>query len=292
MDKTKKPFINWEALSQFAMALRQERQGGREIKTGYGAWDGNAAFYNQMAKMEASFTLNQINCFDTDPSDSVLDVGCGPGRIVVPMAKRAGRVTALDSSPKMLEYCMKNAEEAGLTNVTAKLLDWNEVEPGENLEQHDIVICSRSVGMRDIMKLSELARKYVVLIIWNNNAPCIPMIVSFLFEGTEEEGEEKRNFKFGRQDRRLGINLLYNRIYDLGFNPNLKIVEDGFTKDFSSRKEAYEDLRRLRPNMSADKMPVFKNNVDRFLTENSDGSFTYLAKTKTVVFWWEPKIEE
>lgn len=292
MSKTKKPFINWEALAQFVMDLQQSQQRRKGIGTGYGAWDNHAAFYDRMAKMEASFTLNQINCFDTDPSDSVLDVGCGPGRITVPMAKRAKRVTALDSSPRMLEYCMKNAKEAGLTNVTAKLLDWNEVEPGKNLERHDIVICSRSPGFRDIMKLSELARKYVVLINWSNNAPCIPMIVGFLFEGTEEEDEKSHGVKFGYRDRRLGVNLLYNRVYDLGFNPNVRIVDDGFTKDFNSREEAYEELWRLRLNVSADKMPVFKKNVDKFLTENPDGSFTYLAKTKTVVIWWDPEIEE
>jgi SAM-dependent methyltransferase len=292
MKKTKKPFINWEVLAQLVMDSQQDQQRKKGIGTGYGAWDDHAAFYDQMAKMEARFTLNQINCFDTDPYDSVLDVGCGPGRITVPMASRAKRVTALDSSSKMLEYCMKNVKEAGLTNVTPKLLDWHEVEPGKNLEQHDIVICSRSPGMKDIMKLSKLARKYVVLINWSNNAPCIPMIVGFLFDGTEEEDDEKQRVKYSCRDRRLGNNLLYNRIYDLGFNPNLKIVEDGFTKDFNSREEAYEDLRRLRPNMPANKMPIFKKNVDKFLAENPDGSFTYLAKTKTVVVWWKPEIEE
>jgi tRNA/tmRNA/rRNA uracil-C5-methylase (TrmA/RlmC/RlmD family) len=92
---------------------------GKQAKTPYRlrSWDDNAAFYDQMAKMEAIFTLNQINCFDTDPSDTVLDVGCGPGRIAVPMARRAKSVTAMDSSSKMLGYCLKNAEEAGLTNV-------------------------------------------------------------------------------------------------------------------------------------------------------------------------------
>jgi len=291
MEKLKTPFINWEALAQLAMSQRREQESRPRPRTGYGAWDDNAAFYDQMAKMEAIFTLNQINCFDTDPSDTVLDVGCGPGRIAVPMARRAKSVTAMDSSSKMLEYCLKNAEEAGLTNVVGKYLDFHEAELGKNLEQHDIVICSRSAGFSDIMKLSTFARKYVVLVSWSNNAPCIPMIVGFLFEGTEDEGEEKCNFKF-HWDRRLGVNLLYNRVYDMGFNPNLNIVEDGFTKDYNSREEAYADLRRLRPKMSEDKMPILKRNIDKFLTENPDGTFTYLAKTETVVLWFKPEIEE
>ena len=128
MEKLKTPFINWEALAQLAMSQRREQENRPRPRTGYGAWDDNAAFYDQMAKMEAIFTLNQINCFDTDPSDTVLDVGCGPGRIAVPMARRAKSVTAMDSSSKMLGYCLKNAEEAGLTNVVGKYLDFHEAE--------------------------------------------------------------------------------------------------------------------------------------------------------------------
>ena len=32
------------------------------------------------------------------------------------------------------------------------------------------------------------------------------------------------------KDRRLGYNVFYNMVYDLGYDPNIKIVTDGFTK--------------------------------------------------------------
>jgi len=172
-------------------------------------------------------------------------------------------------------------------------MDWTDDKALDNLEKHDIVIASRSVGMGDLMKLSSMAKKYTVLIIWSHGFPNIPVISGYLFEGTEGPDERPRHFHpmHGR-DRRLGNNLLYNRVYDLGFNPNLKIVDDGFTKDFASREEAYDDLRRLRPSLADDKIPVFKANVDKFLTENLDGTVTYLCKTKTVVLWWKPELEE
>lgn len=298
----KRPLINWDAIAELTrppMPPREPRkeqgkpQGGPPGK-GIGGWDNQAAFYNQMAQMEAGFTLNQLNCFDTSPEDTVLDIGCGPGRITVPMAKRAKSVTALDASPKMLEYCRQNAEAAGLTNVTTKLMDWEDADAAAAVEKHDIVIASRSVGMGDIKRLSSLARKYAVIIIWSHGCPHIPVIAGKLFEGLEEEGDRRPGPPISR-DRRLGNNLWYNRIYDLGYNPNLNIVEDGFTKNYANREEAYEDLARLKPGMSElpqEKQRIFKANTDQFLSQNKDGSITFLSPTKSIVLWWKPELEE
>lgn len=286
-----KPFINWEELAKLAMPAPPKRPENAEHKgpkKGYGGWDNQAEFYNRMAKMEAEFTLNQINCFDTSKEDTVLDVGCGPGRITVPMAKRAKSVTSLDASPKMLEFCAANAKEAGLDNVTTKLFDW-ETEDIASLGKFDIVIASRTVALQDLVRLSSLAKKYAAIVIWAYGYPSIPAIVGKLFQGTEDKSVEGPP---QRRDRRLGNNLWYNRVYDLGFDPNLKIVEDGFTRTFENRQQAYEELRKLRPGLAEDKLPIFKENTDAFLTENPDGSVTFLSRTKSIVLWWKPERQE
>jgi 2-polyprenyl-3-methyl-5-hydroxy-6-metoxy-1,4-benzoquinol methylase len=52
------------------------------------------------------------------PLDSVLDFGCGAGRLTLPLARRATRVLACDIAPTILEHARQNGERAGLTNVT------------------------------------------------------------------------------------------------------------------------------------------------------------------------------
>jgi ubiquinone/menaquinone biosynthesis C-methylase UbiE len=50
----------------------------------------------------------------------VLDFGCGPGRLTIPVAKRigpAGTVTAFDIQPGMLERVRVKAARAGLDNI-------------------------------------------------------------------------------------------------------------------------------------------------------------------------------
>jgi SAM-dependent methyltransferase len=48
------------------------------------------------------------------PTGRVLDVGCGYGRISIPLAERGYEVTGLDVSPNLLRTARSNAEEHGL----------------------------------------------------------------------------------------------------------------------------------------------------------------------------------
>lgn len=47
----------------------------------------------------------------------VLDFGCGTGRAVVPLARRAESVVGMDVAPTMLTEARRNSEAEGLTNV-------------------------------------------------------------------------------------------------------------------------------------------------------------------------------
>ena len=52
------------------------------------------------------------------PLASVLDFGCGAGRLTLPLARRAAHVVACDIAPTILEHARRNVHEAGLHNVT------------------------------------------------------------------------------------------------------------------------------------------------------------------------------
>ncbi len=60
------------------------------------------------------------------PGMAVLDVGCGPGRLAIPMAREvgpAGQVTALDLQEAMLRKAAKKAKSAGLSNIAFRQAD-------------------------------------------------------------------------------------------------------------------------------------------------------------------------
>ncbi len=49
---------------------------------------------------------------------SVLDFGCGTGRLLIPFAEVAQEITGLDVASSMLKEAAKNCEEQGIKNVT------------------------------------------------------------------------------------------------------------------------------------------------------------------------------
>ncbi len=52
---------------------------------------------------------------------SVLELGCGTGRVTVPIARDAGYVLGLDSSASMLAVCQKKLQAAGLPPARAEV---------------------------------------------------------------------------------------------------------------------------------------------------------------------------
>src|SRR5881409_3737731 len=52
---------------------------------------------------------------------AILEYGCGPGRLAIPLARRAarraGRVTAVDRSPEMLQTARQDADRAGVDAI-------------------------------------------------------------------------------------------------------------------------------------------------------------------------------
>ncbi len=64
-----------------------------------------------------------IDAAGAGPTDTVLDVACGPGLVVCAFARVVTHATGIDLTPAMLERARKLQEAKGLTNVTWKLGD-------------------------------------------------------------------------------------------------------------------------------------------------------------------------
>ena len=66
-------------------------------------------------------TRRTIQRLDLSPGMNVLDAGCGPGRLTLPLAEEVGpegEVTAIDIQEGMLREAQERAREAHLTNIS------------------------------------------------------------------------------------------------------------------------------------------------------------------------------
>ncbi|MDR3216871.1 MAG: class I SAM-dependent methyltransferase [Clostridiaceae bacterium] len=241
-----------------------------------------ADMYNKMAWLEKKLTLNQVGALPLRKSDTLLDSGCGPGRIAVPCAKRVKSVTALDINPFCLEYVLKNGAEEGLKNIKTVQKDWLETTP-EEIGKFDVVICSRSAGLGDLQKLSSFSKRIAAIVTWGDG-PNIPQIQGEIFKGCRNEEHAYRHGKM--PGRTLGFNVFFNTVYDMGYQPNVSWVDDGFVQDFTTLENAYAFIKTLGK-VDEDKEGVFKANLKPYLTENNNGTVTFAAYTQSIVMWWD-----
>ena len=248
-------------------------------KDGGANWDDYADMYNEMTRMEAASTLNLLSNLPITKDDSVLDVGCGPARLSVPLAKLAKSVSALDPFSKMLEYAKKNAKEAGAKNINFIQKDWSDEQDLKDLPKHDIVLASRSVGLFDIKKLCKFANKYVVMTSFLMDYPSLKTFWQDFLKGIKDENEA------GLSDRRFGYNFIFNIVYDMGANPNLKIIDTIFERDFASLEEAFSYFRFVGE-IAPQKEEIYKQNIEKYLTKTNDG-YKFKRETKSYLIWWD-----
>jgi len=89
---------------------------------------------NPFAKTNRAATI--IENLDIQKGMAVLDIGCGPGRVCIPLARQigpTGKVVAMDIQAGMLEKTRKKAREASLGNLEFLQAGAGEGKMGSNL---------------------------------------------------------------------------------------------------------------------------------------------------------------
>ena len=87
-----------------------------------------------LVEMDSPFTETYrasviVQRLSLQPGMRVLDVGCGPGRVTIPLAKQVGprgQVTAIDLQPGMLHRAQAKAQAADLSNIQFLLVGVGE----------------------------------------------------------------------------------------------------------------------------------------------------------------------
>ena len=239
-------------------------------------WDKAApGFYKRTRKEDY-----QIALFDKlilDENDTVLDVGCGEGSVTIPIAKRVKKVIGLDSSPKMLEYLEKRADENGISNIETVLQPIEEISYDE-IGDVDVVVCSRSLNgiipIEEVLfELNRIANKYVFITIF----------------GPENKKIEK-DF-----DRELGIktedfpdyNYLFNILFNMGIYANVERFDLNNYREYESIEDAMDNGKFRLDLYSDEEKELLRDYLERILTFEDGKYFNVKDKADWVMVWWK-----
>ncbi|MCK9372623.1 MAG: class I SAM-dependent methyltransferase [Sulfuricurvum sp.] len=123
-------------------------------------WDEKSADMAQ-STINSPYVEDFISRMELSGDEVILDIGCGPGALTIPLAKRVKEVIAIDFSARMLEELEAYAVRENVSNIKTYHIGWED--NWNHLPQIDIVVASRSMEVSDIdaalTKMSAHARK-------------------------------------------------------------------------------------------------------------------------------------
>lgn len=107
------------------------------------AWDARAA-QSSWKRRHDDYSEAFLARLDLSGVATVLDVGCGPGLLSLPIAAQVGHVHALDYSTGMLDGLRAAMARDGVSNVTPWALSWTD-------DWHDVPRCDLAIASRSLM---------------------------------------------------------------------------------------------------------------------------------------------
>jgi SAM-dependent methyltransferase len=216
---------------------------------------------------------------DIKPEFTVLDVGCGPANLAIPLSARVKSITGLDVSKEMLRLGVEKTRVHNISNITFSQFNWDDVVVGKDVEPHDVVICSRAFHSRSpkesLLKLNEAATKYVYLTLRTRGDEA-QVFYTNLYRELGKEFATSPDYIYA-----------YNILYQAGILAHVDFIT--YTDSFRY-KDAQDVFRILSGHMrmeseeQKDKLMLF---VNRNMAKN--GEFRLDMNSCWALIWWQKK---
>ena len=141
------------------------------LRAGEDYWSGSARVFrfDPLRDLDANLTL--IASY-VEPSDVLLDIGGGAGRVSLPLARRCKEVINVEPSPGMRQEFRESAAEAGITNARLVHARWPEAEglQGDVVFSADVTYFVADI-VPFIQGLEDASRRRVILNLWSQPPP-------------------------------------------------------------------------------------------------------------------------
>ena len=222
------------------------------------------------------YISKMLEHIEVKPGWTVLDIGCGPGTLAIPLAQKAKSVTALDISTEMLKRLKINAELIGLDNIQYLNSSWQDAFDGRQLSSHDVVVASRSLMSGDM----QAALSYIITITRQAAYITFPIVhLPFDFEVYKAIGRDKK--------KHPPYIYILNMLYQMGIHANVEVLYSRVKVQFPSIEQAMEDIQwRTDPFTPEEKAKLWKFLKNKFGEQKGSPPFTHEGKSQWALIWW------
>ncbi|QNB46673.1 methyltransferase domain-containing protein [Thermanaerosceptrum fracticalcis] len=214
------------------------------------------------------------------PESSVLDIGCGPGKYAVEMARRSKEVTALDISAKMLAFAEENKKKEKVENLFFFKLDWGQVSLEElNWEKgFDLVfasMCPAVNSKKALEKMIRASRGYCFMSTFAKREESIrDVLAKELLPGWDQHKQGK------------GLSCCCNILWLMGYYPEITYWDSQWENRFTL-EEAYTYYVSALPLPGGPSERQSKY-IKSFLQKREKaGLVTEQVRAKFAYVWWK-----
>ena len=240
-------------------------------------WDKRAPSFARR-NLNSAYVVQFLDHLKLEPDDRVLDVGCGPGTLALPLARKAQAVTALDYSAAMLAELKTEAEGQGLTNITPIQASWEDDWESKGVTRHDIAIASRSLSVNDLRaaleKLDRWATRAVYISDRVGAGPFDPEIFAAV----------------GR-DFYPGPDYLYtlNILYTMGIHARVDFISLDRCREYGSPEEAFRSNAWMLNDLTPGEEEKLRSYIRGNLSQSDHSTWILPRKTapQWALIWWD-----
>ncbi len=269
--------IDWQAMWE-----QEERHSHWSNSSAKELWDKRAdSFTKRINRVKDGeprdkddYISKMLDHIEVKPEWTVLDIGCGPGTLSIPLAQKAKSITALDISTEMLKNLKRNAETIGLNNVLYIESSWQDAFANKQVKKHDIVVASRSMMSGDMKG----ALSYIVTITGQAAYLTFPVVhLPLDWEAYQAIGRLNK--------KHAPYIYILNMLYQMGVKANLEILYSKVKVQFPSIEEAISDMQWRTETFTPDD----KKKLAEFLHKKFAGQeapYTHEGKSQWALIWW------
>ena len=193
-------------------------------------WNKRAKGFADHQQHKSDYPAQFIRMLDLKPGWTILDAGCGPGTLALPLAARGFRVTAMDFSENMLAILRERAREHHLSGIETMLSSLEDPWEDSGIGRHDVVIASRSLVVKDLagllQKLTQFAKHKVIVSAMVGHGPF-----------------DQRIIDAAGRTRSPGPDYIYvlNQLYCMGIHARLDFTVHPVNRTYENHEDALEE---------------------------------------------------
>ena len=212
---------------------------------------------------------------DATPGATLLDIGAGTGRWAILLSRHAHAITAVDSSPKMIQAMRENLHAENIGNVQVIEGTWPQVQ----IEPHDFSLCSH--GMYGSVDLSA----FVQCMMQATRRTCF-----MLMRATTPDGimAEAATHIWGHPYDSPNFQVAFNALLQMGIFPNVLMANTGLWEPWTSASlEAalVEIKRRFGLSQISEHDDFLLELLRRRLTW-ADGQYVWTLGVRSALIYW------